>query len=496
VLVSDARVAAVVVLAAGEGTRMKSSVPKVLHTVGGRSLLAHLLAAAAPLSAEHLAVVVGHRRDDVTEALTGSGAVPVVQDEQRGTGHAVRLALEELGDIDGTVVVLPGDTPLLTTDTLRRLVEGHQQAGAAATMLTARVPDPTGYGRVLRDDTGAVRRVVEHRDATEAELAVDEINTSVWAFEAAPLRAALAGLSSDNAQGEEYLPDVIPALLAEGRRVAGVLTDAAETAGVNDRVQLADAGRELRDRTLVAWMRAGVTVIDPASTWVDVDVVLSRDVVLHPGVQLHGATQVAEGAEIGPDCTLRDTIVGAGASVVRTHSDRAEIGELATVGPFAYLRPGARLAGGVHVGTYVEIKNADVGEGSKVPHLTYVGDATIGRGVNIGASSVFVNYDGVTKRRSEVGDQARTGADNTFVAPVRIGAGAYTGAGAVIREDVPPGALAVSAGPQRTISGWTERKRPDTPPAEAARQAGAETGDNEQERPDTDGSSTDDGADR
>ncbi len=492
---TDARVVAVVVLAAGEGTRMKSAVPKVLHTIGGRSLLGHLLAAAAPLSPEHLAVVVGHRRDAVVDALAGTGAVPVVQHEQRGTGHAVRLALQELGELDGTVVVLPGDTPLLTTETLRRLVADHQQAHADATMLTALVPDPTGYGRVVRDDTGAVRRVVEHRDATDDELAIREINTSVWAFAAAPLRAALTTLSTDNAQGEEYLPDVITSLLADERRVTAVVADAAETAGVNDRAQLAEVGRELRDRTLIAWMRAGVTVVDPASTWVDADVVLGRDVVLHPGVQLHGATRVAEGAQIGPDCTLRDTAVGVGATVVRTHSDRAEIGELATVGPFAYLRPGARLARGVHVGTYVEIKAADVGEGSKVPHLTYVGDATIGRGVNIGASSVFVNYDGVTKHRSEVGDQARTGADNTFVAPVRIGDGAYTGAGAVIREDVPPGALAVSAGAQRTIPGWTARKRAGTPSAEAAARAGRAR-DNDGESSDADRGSTDDGADR
>ena len=477
---------AVVILAAGEGTRMRSALPKALHEVGGRSLLGHVLAAVAPLAPVATRVVVGHGRDQVIAALDGTGAHPVVQDEQRGTGHATRLALDELSDFTGTVVVLPGDAPLLTADTLYRLVAEHTAGEAAATLLTTIAPDPTGYGRIIRDESGAVRRIVEQRDASETERAVHEINTAVAAYRAPVLADALKRLSAHNAAGEEYLTDVIATFVAEGRRVGAVLADVAETAGVNDRVQLAEAGRLLRDRVLRHWMRSGVTVIDPAATWVDVDVRLAADVVLEPGVQLRGSTSVAAGARIGPDCTLTDTVVGAGAIVVRAHAESAEIGPDAQVGPFAYLRPGARLDRGAKVGTYVEVKNAEIGAGSKVPHLTYVGDATIGRDVNIGASSVFVNYDGVRKQRSVVGDGARTGADNTFVAPVHIGAGAYTGAGAVIREDVPPGALGLSAGKQRNIDGWTERKRAGTAAAEVA--AAARTGDSASDkRPHTEG---------
>ncbi len=459
---------AVVVLAAGGGTRMRSALPKALHEIGGRSLIGHVLAAAEPLEATSTSVVVGHGRDQLIPALDQAGVGIVVQTEQRGTGHATRLALEEIGDFEGTVVVLFGDTPLLTAHTLQRLVGEHASNDAAATLLTAYAPDPTGYGRIIRDESGSVRRIVEQRDASETERAVHEINTGVAAYTAADLRDALKRLSSDNAAGEEYLTDVIGTFVADGRRVGAVQVEIAETAGVNDRVQLAEAGRLLRDRVLQAWMRSGVTVVDPATTWVDVEVRLEQDVVLDAGVQLHGSTTVGAGARIGPDCTLTDTVVGAEATVVRTTADSAQIGPAAQVGPYAYLRPGAVLARGAKVGTYVEVKNAEIGEGSKVPHLSYVGDATIGRGVNIGAASVFVNYDGVTKRRSVVGDGARTGADNMFVAPVHIGDGAYTGAGAVIREDVPPGALAVSAGAQRIIEGWTERKRPGTPSAEAA----------------------------
>jgi bifunctional UDP-N-acetylglucosamine pyrophosphorylase/glucosamine-1-phosphate N-acetyltransferase len=447
---------------------MKSALPKALHEIGGRSLLGHVLAAVSPLEPVTTCVVVGHGRDQVIAALEGTGARPVVQAEQHGTGHATRLAFDELAGFSGTVLVVPGDTPLLTADTLYRLVAEHNASDAAATLLTAEAPDPTGYGRIIRDESGSVRRIVEQRDATETERAVREINTAVAAYDAPALADALKRLSADNAAGEEYLTDVTGIFVADGRGVRAVLADFAETAGVNDRVQLAAAGRTLNDRLLSGWMRAGVTVIDPASTWVDVGVALAPDVLLKPGVQLHGTTSVESGASIGPDCTLTDTTVGAGATVIRAHADSAEIGPNAQVGPFAYLRPGARLDRKSKVGTYVEVKNARIGEGSKVPHLTYVGDATIGRDVNIGASSVFVNYDGVRKQHSVVGDGARTGADNTFVAPVNIGEGAYTGAGAVIREDVPPGALSVSAGRQRVIEGWTERKRAGTSSAEAA----------------------------
>lgn len=492
----------VVVLAAGMGTRMRSRRPKVLHKIAGRTLLGHVLAAAEPLRAAATLVVVGAGREQVIPTLDGTGARAVVQAEQRGTGHAVRVALDawtaggadvarseggadagaakaaDAGapaagvDVSDTVVVLSGDVPLLTPQTLTALIAAHRGSGAAATMLTAHAPDPTGYGRVLRDETGRVRRIVEHADATAAERAVTEVNAGIFAFDRVALQAALPRVGTDNAQGEQYLPDALAIMLGDGLRVGTSTADLAETAGINDRAQLAAAGRVLRDRLVTGWMRAGVTVLDPASTWVDVSVGLEADVELLPGVQLLGSTTVAAGARIGPDSTLVDTTVGADAVVIRAHCEGAEIGPAAKVGPFAYLRPGARLARGSKVGTYVEVKAAEIGEGSKVPHLTYVGDATIGAGVNIGASSVFVNYDGVSKRHSVVEDHARTGADNTFVAPVHVGAGAYTGAGAVIRGDVPAGALAVSAGRQRTIEEWTARKRAGTPSADAAARAG------------------------
>ena len=469
---------AVIVLAAGEGTRMKSPArPKVLHGFAGRSLLQHVLAATTALDAARTEVVVGHRRDEVVAHLAqiAPDATPVVQAEQHGTGHAVRLALETLpAGAARTVLVVPGDTPLLRPESLDRLVREHLDSGAAATLLTSVIDDPTGYGRVIRNADGAVTRVVEHRDATAAELAVLEVATSVYAFDHAQLRAAVEKLSRDNAQGEEYLPDVIGILTTDGRRIGAVLAPAAETAGVNDRVQLAAAHRIYNARLLDAHMRAGVTVVDPATTWVDAGVSLEPDVTLLPGVDLHGASSVAAGAEIGPQTTLMDTTVGARSRVERTVARQSRIGADVTIGPFAYLRPGTALADGVHIGTYVELKNSDVGIGSKVPHLSYVGDATIGEQANIGAATVFVNYDGVAKHRSVIGDHARTGADNMFVAPVRVGDGAYTAAGSIITEDVPPGAMAIARARQQNVEGWVARKRAGTPAADAAARALAE----------------------
>jgi bifunctional UDP-N-acetylglucosamine pyrophosphorylase/glucosamine-1-phosphate N-acetyltransferase len=314
--------------------------------------------------------------------------------------------------------------------------------------------------------------IVEQADASLDQLAITEVNSGVYAFDLGVLRAALAGLGTDNAQGELYLTDVVAVAHRDGLSVGAVeLADPWLVAGVNDRVQLAAVGAEINRRVLDRWMRAGVTVVDPRSTWVDVGVRLAQDVTLLPGTQLHGTTSVGEAATVGPDSTLTDVVVGARASVVRTHGSNSVVGPETSVGPFAYLRPGVELAERGKIGTFVEVKNSRIGTGSKVPHLTYVGDATIGEGSNIGASSVFVNYDGVSKHRSVVGDHVRTGSDNTFVAPVTIGDGAYTGAGTVVREDVPPGALAVSSGPQRTIDGWVGRRRPGTAAAEAAARA-------------------------
>ncbi len=467
--------AAVIVLAAGAGTRMRSAAqPKVLHGFAGRSMLGHVLAATDSLAAVATVVVVGHRRDEVTAHLAAiaPAAVPVVQDEQRGTGHAVRLALEAVpADATGTVLVVPGDAPLLTDAALAALVGEHQAAGAAATLLTSVLADPTGYGRVLRGADGRVTRVVEHKDAGPDELAVSEVATSVYAFEPAALRDAVGRLSTDNAQGEEYLPDVIGILTGDRRHVAAIVAPADETAGVNDRVQLAAAHAAYNRRLLEAHMRAGVTVVDPATTWVDADVVLEPDVTIWPTVDLRGRTVVAGGAEIGPHTSLTDTGVGPGAVVNRTVAIGASIGAEVTVGPFAYLRPGTVLHEGAHVGTYVEVKNSEVGVGSKVPHLSYVGDATIGDHSNIGAATVFVNYDGVAKHRSIVGDHVKIGSDTMIVAPREIGDGAYTAAGSVITQDVPAGAMAVARAKQRNVAGWVERRRAGTPAADAARAA-------------------------
>ncbi|MFI9341576.1 bifunctional UDP-N-acetylglucosamine diphosphorylase/glucosamine-1-phosphate N-acetyltransferase GlmU [Streptomyces sp. NPDC052773] len=473
---SAIRPAAVVVLAAGEGTRMKSATPKVLHEICGRSLVGHVLAAAGELEPENLVVVVGHARERVTEhlAAVAPDVRTAVQAEQKGTGHAVRMGLEELGGgVDGTVVVVCGDTPLLTADTLRRLARTHSDDGNAVTVLTAEVPDATGYGRIIRDEaTGAVTAIVEHKDATEAQRVIREINSGVFAFDGRLLAEALGKVRTDNSQGEEYLTDVLGILREAGHRVgACVAGDHREIAGINNRVQLAEARRILNDRLLTEAMLAGVTVVDPATTWVDVTVTFEQDVVVHPGTQLQGSTHLGEGCEVGPNSRLKDTRVGAGARVDNTVSEKAVVGPEASVGPFAYLRPGTRLGRKGKIGTYVETKNASIGEGTKVPHLSYVGDATIGDHTNIGAASVFVNYDGQDKHHTTVGSHCRTGSDNMFVAPVTIGDGAYTAAGSVITKDVPPGSLAVARGQQRNIEGWVARKRPGSAAAKAAEAA-------------------------
>jgi bifunctional UDP-N-acetylglucosamine pyrophosphorylase / glucosamine-1-phosphate N-acetyltransferase len=430
------------------------------------------MTAARSLDPEHLVVVVGHGRDRVEAHLAqiDPAAKPVVQSSPNGTGHAVRVALEAVTDLDGPVVVTYGDVPLLSADTVRTLLDRHVAEGAAMTLLSVVLDDPTGYGRIVRGPDGTdVLAIVEEKDATPEERQIRETNPGVYVFDGNLLPAALAQLSTDNVQGEEYLTDVLAILRRDGRRIVAAPTDDPhEVLGVNDRAQLAELGRILRDRLVWAAMRDGVTVVDPETTWLDVDVTLGRDVVLRPHVQLHGRTQVDEGAVIGPDTTLTDTSVGPQAHVERTVAVGAAIGAGAQVGPFTYLRPGTRLDRNVKAGAFVEMKNADVGEGAKVPHLSYVGDATIGDHTNIGAATVFVNYDGIEKHHTTIGRHARTGADNMFVAPVEVGDGAYTAAGSVITEDVPPGAMAVARGKQRNVEGWVERRRAGTASAAAS----------------------------
>lgn len=474
------RPAAVVVLAAGEGTRMRSATPKVLHTLAGRSMLAHALTAARGLDPERVVVVVRHRRDLVVEHLrqVDPEAIVADQDDVPGTGRAVQVALAALdergGEVHGAVVVMAGDVPLLDAGTLGELLAAHVADGNAVTILTTEVADPAGYGRVVRAADGGVVAIVEQKDADDEQRAIREINTSTYVFDADVLRGALGRVGRDNAAGEVYLTDVVAHAHADGLRVRALLADDPVTVeGVNDRVQLAALAAEMNRRILAEWMTAGVTVVDPATTWVDVDVELAEDVTLLPGVQLHGATVVAEGATIGPDTTLTDVEVGPGAVVVRTHGTLAVIGPKANVGPFSYLRPGTVLGADGKIGAFVETKNSTIGTGSKVPHLSYIGDAQIGEHTNVGAASVTANYDGTAKNRTVIGSHVRIGVDTMLVAPVSVGDGAYTGAGTVVRHDVPPGALVFSENDQRTVEGWVISHHPNSSAAVAAERAAA-----------------------
>jgi len=465
---------AVVILAAGQGTRMRSSLPKVLHRIGGRPLVGHVLDTARDLAPAHVLVVVRHQRDQVAEAVTGISPEVVVvdQDDIAGTGRAVEIALESIPGFTGDVLVLSGDVPLLDVDTLGALIRDHRSSQGAITLLSAVLDDATGYGRIVRATHGGVERIVEQKDATAAEAAIAEINAGVYVFRADVLRTQLALVGTDNAQGEKYLTDVVGLARAAGLAVtASLASDVSLTLGVNDRAQLAEAGRLLNARTVRRWQLEGVTIQDPATTWIDVTATLAADVTVLPNTHILRATAVAAGAVIGPDTTLEDCEIGENAVVRRTDATLAVVGAGATVGPFAYLRPGTQLAAGGKIGTFVETKNATIGEGSKVPHLSYIGDTTIGRGVNLGAGAITANYDDIAKHRTEIGDEVHSGSHNVFVAPVRIGEGAKTGAGAVIRKDVPPGALALSVAPQRNVEGWVENHRPGTAAAEAAARA-------------------------
>jgi bifunctional UDP-N-acetylglucosamine pyrophosphorylase/glucosamine-1-phosphate N-acetyltransferase len=482
---SEQRNLAIVILAAGQGKRMRSRMPKVLHPVGGRPLVGHVLDTAAALSPAHLVVVVRHERDLVSRAVLDLAPdVRIVdQDEIPGTGRAVQVALAELGDFDGDVLVLSADVPLLEAATLGELLDAHRAGAAAATILSARVDDPTGYGRIIRGGDGEVQRIVEQKDASDDEAAVTEINVGVYVFQAPALRTHLDLVGTANAQGERYLTDVI-GLLRDSRHLvaASAAPDAAAALGVNDRVQLADAARTLNARTVRRWQLEGVTVMDPATTWIDVTASLAPDVTVLPNTHILRSTAVSAGATIGPDTSLVDCEVGEDAVVTRTDATLAVIGANATVGPFAYLRPGTYLSAKGKIGTFVETKNSTIGEGSKVPHLSYIGDTTIGDRVNLGAGAITANYDDLTKHRTEIGDEVHTGSHNVFVAPVRIGDGAKTGAGAVVRKDVPPGALALSVAPQRNIEGWVENNRSGTRAAEAAARARAQEAGDGQEK--------------
>ena len=448
-----------VILAAGKGTRMKSALPKVLHAVGGKSMLRHVMTAAEQAGAKRMLVVVGFGGDKV-QAEIGAAAEFVLQAEQLGTGHAMMQVQPVLAGFSGTILLLCGDTPLLTGQALLDLVAAHQQSGAAATVLTAKPADATGYGRILRDESGQVLGIVEQKDATAEQKQIGEINTGIYCFEAAPLFAALAGLTCNNAQKEYYLTDVLAILAQAGQQVGAVeVSDFQETLGINSRLQLAEAEAILRRRKLVELMDSGVTVMDPASTFVDASVSVGEDTVLYPFTWLEGETTIGRDCRIGPNSRISDSQLGDAVTLHFSYAHECKIAGGVSVGPYVHLRPDTELSAGVKVGNFVEIKNSRVGVGSKLPHLSYIGDADIGSGVNIGCGTITVNYDGKKKHRTVVGDTAFVGCNSNLVAPVSVGAGAYIAAGSTITKDVPDGALGVGRARQSNIAGWVEKKK-------------------------------------
>jgi bifunctional UDP-N-acetylglucosamine pyrophosphorylase / glucosamine-1-phosphate N-acetyltransferase len=438
---------------------MRSALPKVLHEVCGRPMIAWPILAARDAGAGRVCVIVSPDRD--LSAALPDGTETIVQPEADGTGGALRAAAEIVRD-SSTVVVLSGDTPLLSAEAIDGLLSAHREAGAAATMMTTELEDPGTFGRVIRSEDGGVERIVEAKepgDASPEELQVKEVNAGTYAFESGPLSKALDGLSNDNAQGEYYLPDVLPLIReAGGSVIAHLVGDPAVNLGVNDRADLARVAEEARRRILIGHMRAGVTIEDPGATWIDADVEIAPDTTVLPGTTIRGSSSIGTGSAIGPMTTLIDSRVGERATIVHSYLTQCEVANEATVGPFTYLRPDARIGEGAKAGTFVEIKNSEIGAGAKVPHLSYIGDADVGEGSNLGAATITANYDGQNKNRTKIGKKVRTGVDTTFVAPVEVGDDAYTGAGSVITEDVPPGALGISRAEQRNVEGYAGKK--------------------------------------
>lgn len=467
-------IAAAILLAAGGGTRMKSRTIKLLHEVGGRSLIGHVINAVEETRPQRMMAVLGHQADQVGEHLqqTAPAIETCFQPSKGGTGDAARIGLEALGEIEGEVLVTVTDMPLLTGAVLTELVDLHRAEGSAVTFLSATVDDPTGYGRIVRNADGAPIGIVEEKDATDEQRAITEVNSGVGLFDAAALREFLPALTPSSTSGELYLTDLLEMAHQAGRTVAAHrIDDSWQTEGVNTRVQLAALGKEYNRRLCERWMLEGVSIVDPDTTWIQADVDLAPDVMLLPGTHLQGTTVVGSGSVIGPDSTLSDVEVGENAVVTRTHASLAVIGNGVTVGPYAFLRPGTVLEEDAHIGTFVETKNSRVGRGAKVPHLTYAGDADVGEGANIGAGTIFANYDGVTKNRSSVGRFSFIGSDTVLIAPVNVADGAYVAAGSAITDDVAAGELGIARGRQHNSAGWVARNRAGTKTAEAAEAA-------------------------
>jgi len=466
---------AVVVLAAGNGSRMKSATPKVMHEIAGLPMLGHTLATASSLGASYVIPVVRHEKEILESYIHAFYPNTHIarQDEIPGTGRAVECALNVLPDgFSGAVVVTSGDVPLLDVNTIEAMLDVHLSSGAGATLLTAVFSDPSGYGRIVRDDSGSFSSIVEHREATDEELEITEVNAGVYVFDFDALKSALSAIGTHNAVGEKYLTDAATEILKSGRAVQALqVSDNWLVAGVNNRVQLQEVSAELNRRICEGWMLSGVTIADPQTTFIDITVSLGEDVTLLPGTHLKGITSVGRGSTIGPEVSIEDTQVGEDVSIIKAHISGSVIESEATVGPYSYIRPGTHLGAGGKIGTFVETKNAKIGAGSKIPHLSYVGDATIGEHSNIGAGTIFANYDGVEKHQSTIGSHVRTGAHNVFVSPITIGDGAYTAAGTVVRKDVKPGDLAMNVAPQRNLADWVLAKRSNSAAAKAAEKA-------------------------
>ena len=438
---------------------MRSALPKVLHEICGRPMVAWPILAAKGAGAGRVCVIVSPDRD--LSAALPDGTETIVQPEADGTGGALRAASEVVRSSD-TVLILSGDHPLVSAEIIDELIATHRDADAAATVMTTEMEDPGSYGRIVRSADGDIERIVEAKspgDATPEELAIKEVNAGTYAFAGPALADALERLDNDNAQGEYYLGDVLPILRGSGLRVAAYQApDPGVNLGINDRADLARVADEARHRILVGHMRAGVTVEDPGATWIDADVEIAADTTILPGTTLRGRSSIGPGSTIGPMTTVVDSRIGERAAVVHSYLTGCEVGNEATVGPFAYLRPDARLGEGAKAGTFVEIKNSEIGAGAKVPHLSYIGDADVGEGSNLGASTITANYDGRDKNRTKIGKNVHTGVDTTFVAPVEVGDESYTGAGSVIAEDVPPGALGISRAEQKNVEGYASKK--------------------------------------
>ena len=447
-----------IILAAGKGTRMKSSLPKVLHKVCGIPMLEHVIEAAKGAGSEREIVIIGSGADEVEKTI--SGVEFALQAEQLGTGHAVMMAKDKLQDVEGTVMILCVDTPLVTADLLEQFIESHEETKAAATVLTAMMPDPTGYGRIVRNQSGTVDKIVEHKDATEEELQIREVNSGMYCFDIKTLFKALDNVTNDNAQGEYYLTDVLEIIRAQGLMINAFVTNAfTQILGINSRYQLATAERILRQRKNIELMDSGVTILDPDSTFIDYDVTIGHDTTILPFTYIENGTTIGERCSIGPNCRLQNTKIGNDVTMQFVYSHDAEVDDEVVIGPYVHLRPGTKINKKVKIGNFVEVKNSNIGEGTKLPHLQYIGDSDVGQNVNVGCGTVTCNYDGKKKFRTTIGDNVFVGCNTSLVAPVKVGNGVYIAAGSAITQDIPDNNLAIGRARQVNKSTWKDKRR-------------------------------------